>query len=209
MDKRVLSGSDPESLEAELKEQFRGLEVLVWRVQGADGETSVHAVPFHQLYEFIEEIALKLCKVIDRHAGVRVQPDRQEHAEIMVNIRSLEPAAFIGWHGQTLDAIELVLNAIVYHRVGMPLRLTVDVDQYRQKRTSYLDALVRRTVMEIEQDHRERPLTGLLSKERRHVHTVLAHHPYLTTESRGRGPRRTLYIMPRPDLAALGEKDGR
>ncbi len=200
MDRRVLTGEDPDRLEAELREQFSGLDLLVWRVEEEDGRTSVNAVPAHQVYEFIENTALKVSQIIDRYAGVRVKPDRNERTRVLVIIRSREVGAYIGWHGQTLDAIELVLNALVTQNVGCRMDLTVDIDQYRKKRQSFLDALIRRTVREIEQDHTERPLRGLLPKERRYVHTALSDHPYLTTESRGRGTRRTLYILPRKDL---------
>ncbi|MCD6282224.1 KH domain-containing protein [bacterium] len=200
MDRRVLTGSDPDRLEAELREQFSGLDVLVWRVQGEDGETSVSAVPAHQVYEFIEEIALKVSRVIDRYSNVRVKPDRNERTRVLIIIHSREVGAFVGWHGQTLDAIELILSAVVSRSVGFRMDLTVDIDQYRKKRQSFLDALVRRTVREIELDHTERSLPNLLPKERRYVHTTMSEHPYLTTESRGRGSRRTIYIVPRTDL---------
>ena len=64
---------------------------------------------------------------------------------------------------------------------------------------------MRRTIREIEHDHKERPLPGLLPKERRFVHTMLSGHAYLTTESRGRGGRRTLFITPRKDLQPTEE----
>lgn len=200
MDRRVLTGSDPDRLEAELREQFSGLDVLVWRVQEEEGETTVSAVPAHQVYEFIEEIALKVSRVIDRHATVRVKPDRNERTRVLIIIHSREVGTFVGWHGQTLDAIELIINAVVSNNVGFRMDLSVDIDQYRKKRQSFLDALVKRTVREIEQDHAERPLPNLLPKERRYVHTSLSDHSYLTTESRGRGSRRTLHIIPRTDL---------
>jgi len=204
MDKRVLIGPEPERLEAELRGQFAGLDLLLWRTQDADGMFSVSAVPAHQVYELIEAMALKICRVIDRYSQVRVRPEQDEPARALVIIRSRQPALFIGRHGQTLDAIEFILNLVVSQRVGLRVQLTADIDQYRKKRMGFLDALMRRMVREIEQDHRERPLPGLLPRERRHVHTQLSNHPYLTTESRGRGHRRTLYILPRKDFDAAG-----
>ena len=128
--------------------------------------------------------------------------------EVLVIIRSRNTGAFIGWHGQTLDAVELLLNAIVSQHLGLRLDITADIDQYRRKRASFLEALVKRTVREIEHDHTERPLRGLLPKERRYVHTLMADHPYLTTESRGRGGKRTLFITPRKEFAAGETEDG-
>ncbi len=200
MDKRTLTGENPEKLEEELREQFRGLDVFVWREAAGDGQVEVAAVPAHQVYTFVQDIANKVCWIIDRHSTVKLKPDRQDMWQVLLIIRSFESGAFIGWHGQTLDAVELLINAVVSQHIGLRLDVTVDIDQYRKKRLSFLDSLVKRTVHEIEHDHSERELPGLLPKERRYVHTVMSNHPYLTTESRGRGNQRTLYIIPRGDL---------
>jgi predicted RNA-binding protein Jag len=200
MDKRTLTGENPEKLEEELREQFRGLDVFVWREAAGDGQVKVSAVPAHQVYTFVQDIANKVCWIIDRHSTVKLKPDRQDMWQVLLIIRSFESGAFIGWHGQNLDAVELLINAVVSQHIGLRLDITVDIDQYRNKRLSFLDSLVKRTVHEIEHDHSERELPGLLPKERRYVHTVMSNHPYLTTESRGRGNQRTLYIIPRGDL---------
>jgi spoIIIJ-associated protein len=208
MDIRTLSGENPEALEASLRRQFGGLDVFVWRGQPQDGGETVHAAPVHQVFDFVQDMAGKVCRIIDPRSSVRLKPDRDNRAELLVIIYSRDTSAFIGWHGQTLDAVELLINAIVSQHLGLRLDITVDIDQYRKKRQSFLDALVKRTVHEIERDHTERPLHGLLPKERRFVHTLLTDHLYLTTESRGRGGKRTLYITPRKDLAAGEAKDG-
>ena len=85
--------------------------------------------------------------------------------------------------------------------LGSYLDFEVDIDHYREKRAAFLENLAKRTIQQIERDHRERALPGLLPKERRFVHTMLADHAYLTTESRGRGAQRTLFILPRKDIA--------
>ena len=79
----------------------------------------------------------------------------------------------------------------------------MDVDKYRQKRQAYLENLIKKVVREIERDHRERPLKGLLPKERKFVHQYFSDHPYLTTESRGERPKRTLFITPREDIREI------
>jgi spoIIIJ-associated protein len=200
MDKRTLTGDSPEKMEADLREQFRGLDVFIWQTFLDDEQVSVSAVPVHQVYSFLQDVANKVCWLIDRNSSVKVKPDRQDRTQVLLLIRSYESGAFIGWHGQTLDAVELLLNAVISQHLGLRLDISVDIDQYRKKRMSFLDSLVKRTVHEIERDHSERALPGLLPKERRHVHTAMSNHPYLTTESRGRGTRRTLYIVPRKDL---------
>jgi spoIIIJ-associated protein len=107
---------------------------------------------------------------------------------------------FIGQHGQTLDSIETLVAHTVSRRFPRWVMIYVDTDKYRQKRQSFLENLIKKVVREIEKDHRERPVKGLLPKERKFVHQFFAEHPYLTTESRGKGPNRTLYVTPRSDI---------
>jgi predicted RNA-binding protein Jag len=63
--------------------------------------------------------------------------------------------------------------------------------------------MVKRTIRDIERDHRERRLPGLLPKERKFIHQYLTGHPYLTTESRGTGQKRMLFILPREDIREI------
>lgn len=200
MEKIELTGSDRERLQAELAERFGGRELMTWERVEPDGEIVLTAVPYHQVLEYLQEMSEKVCHLVDPYSSVRIRRDRQESGRVEVIITSHESGAFIGWHGQTLDAIEVLLGAMMGRELGSYLDFEVDIDHYRRKRAAFLESLVKRTIQQIEQDHRERPLPGLLPKERRFVHTMLAEHAYLTTESRGRGARRTLFIMPRKDI---------
>ncbi|OPX23520.1 MAG: hypothetical protein B1H03_01295 [Planctomycetales bacterium 4484_113] len=200
MEKIELTGTDRERLHAELSARFGGRELMTWERVEPDGKIVVTALPYHQVLEYLQEMAEKICHLIDPYSSLRIQRDRHEPERIEIIIRSHESGAFIGWHGQTLDAIEVLLGAMMGRELGRYLEFEVDIDHYRRKRASFLEALVKRTIQQIEQDHQERPLPGLLPKERRFVHTMLAQHTYLTTESRGRGSQRTLFITPRKDI---------
>jgi spoIIIJ-associated protein len=149
--------------------------------------------------DLIYERSYPVIKLLDNRAVLKVKSNRSV-SEFFIIIQSRRPGNFIGKHGQTLDAVETVITYAISRAFPRWVTLNVDVDNYRRKRQSYLENAVRRLVRDIERDHRERPVEGLLPKERKFVHQMFTSHPYLTTESRGEGTQRTLFITPRSDI---------
>ena len=195
-----VKGKDPSILKNEIKAHFGGREVFTWESTLEDGSLQVSGVPLHQLLEFLQEHATRICTLIDPYSSVRISPPRGDQTEIKAIIKTTQPSLFIGWHGKTLDAIEHILTVILSNTLRTPISLSVDTAQYRKKREDFLRSLVKKVVSEIELDHKERPIRNLLPRERRLIHMMFANHPYLTTESRGEGENRTLYIVPRPPI---------
>lgn len=193
-------GKDIEKLKEEIIERHKGWEFYFWEKEVSEGEYELFAVPMHQLLDLVQQTVWKICQKISPYSSVRVRPDKKNGTSILAIISSRKASSFIGWHGQTLDAIELIVSAIVAKKLSTYVPIIVDTAQYRKKREEFLRALVGRTVREIEKDHKERPIPHLLPKERRIIHTMFANHPYITTQSRGKGDERTLYLLPRPEL---------
>ncbi len=197
-----LSGSNVEELKNQVRNHFAGWDVFIWEKSSDEGQAIIYGVPWHQVLDYLQGYANRIAQAIDPYASVRVSLEDKEKGRILVIIRSRRASLFIGWHGQTLDAIEGILVALLSHKLGVFVEVCVDTAQYRRKRESFLRALVKKIVAEVELDHKERPIPNLLPKERRLVHLMFQKHPYLTTESRGEADERTLYIMPRPDLTS-------
>ncbi len=193
-------GQNHQELVEEVRAHFSGWDLFIWRKEREDGSVSVFGSPKHQLLDFVQDVLSRICSYIDVHSSVKVKLDSNGRERILAIILTRRPSLFIGWHGRTLDALEVILCAILANRLGTFLEISVDVGQYRMKRENFLKGIVNSIVREIERDHKERPVPNLLPKERRLVHLMLMNHPYLTTESRGEGEDRILYIIPRRDV---------
>src|SRR5262249_446676 len=50
----------------------------------------------------------------------------------------------IGRHGQTLDALEYLMSRIASHAAGHPVRIALDVENYRERRQESLEQTARR-----------------------------------------------------------------
>jgi spoIIIJ-associated protein len=144
-------------------------------------------------------MAFPAVKIVDDRAAVKVKSNRSV-TDFFVIIQSRRSATFIGRRGQTLDALEGLVSFLVSKQFPSKVHISVDIDNYRRRRQTSLEGLIKKIVQEIEQDHRERPIPELPPKERKFIHQFFTGHPYLTTESRGEGKERTLFILPRKDI---------
>lgn len=196
------AGEDVEGLKSQLFKESQGRELFYLEVpppEGEDGDTRVFGYPRGQVMDLIYETAYPLVKFIDDRASIKVKSNRAV-TDFFVIIQTRRSGNYIGKHGQTLDALELLVAHCVSRRFPRYVNITVDVDNYRRKRSAFLESTCKRVIRDIERDHRERPIRNLLPKERKFIHNLMAEHPYLTTESRGEGRERTLFIKPREDI---------
>jgi spoIIIJ-associated protein len=103
----------------------------------------------------------------------------------------------IGRRGQTLDALEYLLNRIMAHEEDSFARLRVDLEDYRQRRQQALEALARRAAERARRRGKPVTLNPMSPRDRRIVHLTLQDDPILTTRSAGSGFYRKVVIVPR------------
>lgn len=114
-----------------------------------------------------------------------------------VALQTPESGILIGYHGETLESLQLLLSLAVSKRVGRFVRVMIDVGDYRKQRTSYLEQLAQQMKESVLREQRERTFTSLKSWERRVIHLLLQDDAQVQTESRGEGRDRVLVIKPR------------
>lgn len=193
------TGADPQQLRQQLFRQAQGRELYYQDVENEDGSFTVYGYPRTAVMDLIYTMAFPVIKIVDDRAAVKVKSNRMV-TDFFVIIQSRRSASFIGKRGQTLDAMEGLVSFMVSKQFPQRVMLSVDIDNYRRRRQTQLETIVKRIVTDIERDHQERPIPELGSKERKFVHQFFSGHPYLTTESRGEGRERTIFIMPRSDI---------
>jgi spoIIIJ-associated protein len=102
----------------------------------------------------------------------------------------------IGRGGQTLDALEFVVNRIVGHEDAEAPRLTVDANGYRARRRAGLEEQARRAAARARSTRRAQTLAPLPPRDRRIVHLTLRDDPAVSTRSVGEGPLRRVVVAP-------------
>ncbi len=104
----------------------------------------------------------------------------------------------IGRHGQTIDALQYLANAIG-HRVhgDERLRVVVDAAGYRARRAATLEAIAGRAAEQAAATGRRVELEPMTAVERRIVHELLKDDPEVETSSEGTEPSRFVVVLPR------------
>jgi spoIIIJ-associated protein len=102
----------------------------------------------------------------------------------------------IGRRGQTLDALEYLLNRILAHEDEPSGRLVVDLEGYRLRRQQALEAMARRVAERARRRGKPVALNPMSPRDRRIVHLALQDDPSLTTRSAGSGFYRKVVIVP-------------
>src|SRR5439155_26220650 len=103
----------------------------------------------------------------------------------------------IGRRGQTLDALEYLVNRIAARQEDTDSgRVTIDVERYRERRREYLTALAFRLADKAKKTGRTVTLNPMNPRDRRVVHVALKDDPEVGTRSHGDGHYRKVAIMP-------------
>ena len=103
----------------------------------------------------------------------------------------------IGRHGETIRALQKILEVILYKKFGEPVSLLLNVNDYREKQVERLEGIAEELAQRVKTENREVPLRSFSSYERKIVHEYIAKtHPDLTSYSVGEGRDRQLLVSP-------------
>jgi len=117
-------------------------------------------------------------------------------ASFQVIIKAEEEApTVIGRHGETIRAIQKILEVVCYKQFGEPVKLMVNVNDYREKQKEKLEAMAEQIVKQVEESKKPSYLSKLSSYERKVIHEyVTANYPDVVSYSVDEGRERRLVI---------------
>lgn len=127
----------------------------------------------------------------------RIEASHEEPGTIQLSLSGSDGGMIIGRRGQTLDALEHLVNRIVFRDDSEHvLRIALDVEGYRQRRQESLEQLARRLAAKARETGRPVVLNPMSPRDRRIVHLTLQTDSEVTTASEGEGHYRRLVISP-------------
>lgn len=120
-----------------------------------------------------------------------------ESGTIRLSLGGVDGGMLIGRRGQTLDALEHLVNRIVFRdETASALRIALDVEGYRERRQESLEQLAHRLAGKARETGRPVTLNPMSPRDRRVVHLALQDDPAVSTASEGEGHYRRLVIIP-------------
>ncbi|HET7758987.1 MAG TPA: RNA-binding cell elongation regulator Jag/EloR [Gaiellaceae bacterium] len=147
------------------------------------------------------EVAAEVRDVLEHilaAVGVSARIDIEENDEtVTATLVGRELGLVIGKHGQTIDAIQYLANAIVWRGRGDERKaVVVDAAGYRARREATLSALAKRSADRAVSSGRSVELEPMTAVERKVVHVQLKDVAGVVTRSEGTEPNRFVVIDP-------------
>jgi spoIIIJ-associated protein len=103
----------------------------------------------------------------------------------------------IGRHGDTLAALQFLLGLLVSRQAERRVRVTVDIEGYRERRARLLRDMAMRAAERATRYRQPIFLDPMIPSERRIVHLALQDHPAVATHSIGEGDSRRVVVSPK------------
>jgi spoIIIJ-associated protein len=142
----------------------------------------------------VREVVERILAAIGVHARLEIEEDDERMTATVVGG---ELGLVIGKHGQTIDAIQYLANAVVWRGRGDERKpVVVDAAGYRARREETLTAIATRSAERVVASGRSVELESMTAVERKVVHVALKDFPGVVTRSEGTEPNRFVVVDP-------------
>jgi len=147
-------------------------------------------------------LALSLSQKILDALGVAAELSVENNSEFCrINVKVSEPGVLIGKKGQTLDAIQYLIDKVVNKQCGKGNHIIFDVEGYVESRKTELTDLASRLASKAMKTGKPSTMTRMNAHDRRIVHVSLKGNPSVRTQSVGDGYYRKLIIFPKKKIS--------
>ena len=145
---------------------------------------------------FIKKTLNEILKLMSIESNLEV---RRRDNKIEIKIFSNNNSILIGKNGRNMKALQTIIRQIVKNYVPIKLMITIDVENYNDKRVRNLEYLAKNIAKEVANTKVETKLDNMNSFERRVIHNILSNNKYVYTISEGEEPNRHVIIKPREE----------
>ena len=175
-------------------------------------EEALDAIPV-ELYKYPEEpvnsgkdYLTKIVNYITDDASIEITADTDR---VVYHIAGGNPALLIGKRGQTLDAIQYIIDKIVNKQSENRIRIQIDVEGYNETRKESLKQLAIKLAEKAKKSGKPTTISQMTSHDRRIVHLTLKDDHTVKTRSVGEGYYRRLIIFPKKKSGRKGGRSGK
>jgi spoIIIJ-associated protein len=152
---------------------------------GGDSETALQVG---------QDMLRRIVDAISPEADIKVE--RREDA-ISFNIEGGASGILIGKRGQTLEAIQVLVDKAMRRLNGHQMRVTIDVEGYLKNKEANLVRTAERVAHKVKSKKRPASIGFMNAQDRRIVHLALKDDQAVRTQSVGEGNYRKLMVYPR------------
>ncbi|MFW5703159.1 MAG: protein jag [Candidatus Dojkabacteria bacterium] len=126
--------------------------------------------------------------------GYTTQKSGRDREVIKISLRGEGESSLIGHHGRGLDSLQYLIANSLAHIYKMPVRVVLEVNNYRENREDYLSNLGKRVATQVKESGEEIELEPMPASERRIIHNALQDIAGVKSSSVGEGRERRIVI---------------
>lgn len=177
-------------------------EQMEWQEleKGSTGFFGIGAKPARiqaRKIETIEDVARDFLQEVTKGMKIEAQIDivyDEEESTMKIEASGPEMGTLIGKRGQTLDSLQYLVSLVVNKKGEKYIRVTLDTEDYRNRRKETLENLARNVAEKVKKTRRRVSLEPMNANERRIIHAALQDDKYVTTKSEGEEPYRHVVV---------------
>ena len=136
---------------------------------------------------FLREVFLSMGLII------KIETKMQDK-HLLVDLTGDDMGILIGKRGQTLDALQYLVNLVVNKNSASYISVMLDTENYRQRRKETLETLAFNLAKKVKHTRKNVVLEPMNPYERRIIHSTFQNVRYVTTFSEGKEPFRNVVI---------------
>ena len=136
---------------------------------------------------FLREVFLSMGLI------VKIKTELKDK-HLLVELTGEDMGILIGKRGQTLDALQYLVNLVVNKKSPYYISVMLDTENYRQRRKETLESLAFNLAKKVKHTKRNVVLEPMNPYERRIIHSALQNDRFVTTYSEGEEPYRNVVI---------------
>lgn len=143
--------------------------------------------PEKEAETFLKEVFLSMGLI------VQIKTELKEK-HLFVELTGDDMGILIGKRGQTLDALQYLVNLVVNKKSPYYISVMLDTENYRQRRKETLESLAFNLAKKVKHTKKNVVLEPMNPYERRIIHSALQNDRFVTTFSEGEEPYRNVVI---------------
>ena len=178
-----------ENVEIEIIEESKGLFGLLGSKEVKVRVTLLKEEEGAAAKEFLSNIFEKLGMDIEL-----VEEYKEDEKKLDIELKGDNLGLLIGRRGETLDAIQYLTNIFVNKSTEDYIKVTIDAENYRERREDALVTLAKRTAQKATKYKKNMIIEPKNPYERRIIHEALQDFPGVTTYSIGEEPNRKVVV---------------
>ncbi|MGG2017285.1 RNA-binding cell elongation regulator Jag/EloR [Bacillus sp. S10(2024)] len=145
----------------------------------------------------VEEAELYLKSIIkEMNVDVIVGTDVKGR-DVHFTLSGSDVGVLIGKRGNILNSLQYVTKLVAYRSTKQYIGVTIDAENYRDKRKNTLESLALRLAKQVSNTKKRVVLEPMPSFERKIIHQAISNHPYVITTSEGKEPHRHVVVSPK------------